>query len=200
MLDECDIVVTNPPFSLARAYVQCLREHNKHFIIIGDLNWITYKEIFPMLKNNEVWLGYSSVKEFVQPDGTIKKFGNKLWYTNLDIQKRHEKLILWQRYYDDDGNPLPDVNERYPRYDELPKVINVNKVDEIPCDYFDYIGVPITFLDKYNPKQFEIVDAINRYTDSDYFGVNESVRSRHSHCCNINGTAVYKRIVVRRLN
>lgn len=97
LLDECDIVVTNPPFSLARAYVQYLREHNKQFVIIGDLNWITYKEIFPMLKDNEIWLGYSSVKEFTQPDGTIKKFGNKLWYTNLDIQKRHEKLILWQR-------------------------------------------------------------------------------------------------------
>lgn len=116
LLDESDIVVTNPPFSLARAYVQCLREYGKQFVIIGDLNWITYKEIFPMLKDNEIWPGYSSVKEFTQPDGTIKKFGNKLWYTNLDIQKRHEKLILWQRYYDDDGNPLPDVNERYPYF------------------------------------------------------------------------------------
>lgn len=84
LLDEADIVVTNPPFSLARAYIQYLREHNKQFVIIGDLNWITYKEIFPMLKGNEVWLGCSSVKEFVQPDGTIKKFGNKLWFTNLD--------------------------------------------------------------------------------------------------------------------
>ena len=188
LLDESDIVVTNPPFSLARAYVQCLREHNKHFIIIGDLNWITYKEIFPMLKNNEVWLGYSSVKEFVQPDGTIKKFGNKLWYTNLDIQKRHEKLILWQRYYDDDGNPLPDTEERYPHYDNY-DAINVDRVADIPVDYKPcwfkcssaescpftqekgmndapalcehgcngVMGVPITFLDKYNPDEFEIV-------------------------------------------
>lgn len=156
LLDECDIVVTNPPFSLARAYVQCLREHNKHFIIIGDLNWITYKEIFPMLKDNEVWLGYSSVKEFVQPDGTIKKFGNKLWYTNLDIQKRHEKLILWQRYYDDNGNPLPDTEERYPHYDNY-AAINVDKVADIPADYKGVMGVPITFLDKYNPKEFEIL-------------------------------------------
>lgn len=156
LLDECDIVVTNPPFSLARTYVQCLREHNKQFVIIGDLNWITYKEIFPMLKDNEVWLGYSSVKEFVQPDGTIKKFGNKLWYTNLDIQKRHEKLILWQRYYDDDGNPLPDADERYPHYDNY-AAINVDKVADIPVDYKGIMGVPITFLDKYNPEQFEIV-------------------------------------------
>lgn len=156
LLDECDIVVTNPPFSLARNYVQCLREHNKQFVIIGDLNWITYKEIFPMLKDNEVWLGYSSVKEFVQPDGTIKKFGNKLWYTNLDIQKRHERLILWQRYYDDDRNPLPDAEERYPHYDNY-DAINVDKVADIPVDYSGVMGVPITFLDKYNPKEFEIL-------------------------------------------
>lgn len=156
LLDECDIVITNPPFSLARAYVQCLREHNKQFVIIGDLNWITYKEIFPMLKDNEVWLGYSSVKEFTQPDGTIKKFGNKLWYTNLDIQKRHEKLILWQRYYDDDGNPLPGADERYPHYDNY-DAINVDRVADIPVDYKGVIGVPITFLDKYNPEQFEVV-------------------------------------------
>lgn len=156
LLDECDIVVTNPPFSLARAYAQCLREHGKQFVIIGDLNWITYKEIFPMLKDNEIWLGYSSVKEFVQPDGTIKKFGNKLWYTNLDIQKRHEKLILWQRYYDDDGNPLPDAEERYPHYDNY-DAINVDRVADIPVDYNGVMGVPITFIDKYNPDEFEIV-------------------------------------------
>lgn len=156
LLDECDIVVTNPPFSLARTYVQCLREHNKQFVIIGDLNWITYKEIFPMLKDNEVWLGYSSVKEFVQPDGTIKKFGNKLWYTNLDIQKRHEKLILWQRYYDDNGNPLLDAEERYPHYDNY-AAINVDRVADIPVDYKGIMGVPITFMDKYNPDEFKIL-------------------------------------------
>lgn len=164
LLDECDIVVTNPPFSLARAYVQYLREHNKQFVIIGDLNWITYKEIFPMLKDNEVWLGYSSVKEFTQPDGTIKKFGNKLWYTNLDIQKRHEKLILWQRYYDDDGNPLPDAEERYPHYDNY-DAFNVDRVADIPVDYKGVMGVPITFLDKYNPEQFEIVGMLQSSTD-----------------------------------
>ena len=188
LLDECDIVVTNPPFSLARAYVQYLREHNKQFVIIGDLNWITYKEIFPMLKDNEIWLGYSSVKEFTQPDGTIKKFGNKLWYTNLDIQKRHEKLILWQRYYDDDGNPLPDAEQRYPHYDNY-AAINVDRVADIPVDYKPCwfkcssaencpfaqekgmngapalceqgcngaMGVPITYMDKHNPDEFEII-------------------------------------------
>lgn len=199
LLDECDIVVTNPPFSLARAYVQYLREHNKQFVIIGDLNWITYKEIFPMLKDNEVWLGYSSVKEFTQPDGTIKKFGNKLWYTNFDIQKRHEKLILWQRYYDDNGNPLPDAEERYPHYDNY-AAINVDKVADIPVDYKPCwfkcssaencpfaqekgmndapalcekrcngaMGVPITFLDKYSPEQFEILGITCRGYSPEY--------------------------------
>ena len=109
-----------------------------------------------MLKNNEIWLGYSSVKEFKQPDGTIKKFGNKLWYTNLDIQKRHEKLILWQRYYDDDGFPLPDAEESFPHYD-IYAAIYGDKVSDIPVDYNGVMGVPITFLDKYNPEQFEIV-------------------------------------------
>ena len=109
-----------------------------------------------MLKDNEIWLGYSSVKEFTQPDGTIKKFGNKLWYTNLDIQKRHEKLILWQRYYDDDGNPLPDAEERYPHYDNY-DAINVDRVADIPVNYRGVMGVPITFMDRYNPDEFEIL-------------------------------------------
>lgn len=146
LLVECDIVVTNPPFSLAREYMKILMEHNKKFIIIGDLNWITYSEIFPLLQNDKVWLGYCSVKQFLQPDGTIKKFGNKLWYTNLDITKRHERLILWRQY---------TANE-YPKYDNY-DAINVDKVPDIPIDYDGAIGVPITFLNKYNPEQFEII-------------------------------------------
>ncbi len=174
LLDECDIVVTNPPFSLARAYVQCLREHNKQFVIIGDLNWITYKEIFPMLKDNEIWLGYSSVKEFVQPDGTIKKFGNKLWYTNLDIQKRHEKLILWKHF----------TPEEYPAYLNVDNAINADSVDNIPFDYYGIIGVPITFLSKYNPDQFEII------------GIDKDLRKPMSEIAhpgeyNNSGTALY---------
>ena len=87
LLKEADIVVTNPPFSIAREdFIPQLFEYKKKFLIIGDLNWVTYKIIFPLLKNNEMWMGYSAVKEFLQPDGTIKKFGNKLWFTNLDIK------------------------------------------------------------------------------------------------------------------
>ena len=212
LLDACDIVVTNPPFSLARTDVQCLREHNKQFVIIGDLNWITYKEIFPMLKDNEIWLGYSSVKEFTQPDGTIKKFGNKLWYTNLDIQKRHEKLILWQRYYDGNGNPLPDAEERYSHYDNY-DAINVDKVADIPVDYRGVMGVPITFLDKYNPEQFEIVE-LSRYLNHEgmskefvetYYkqGGKGQIKEGHPDLCyyDSKGKAVvpYMRVLIRKV-
>lgn len=126
--------------------MKILMEYGKKFIIIGDLNWITYSEIFPLLQKDKVWLGYCAVKQFLQPDGTIKKFGNKLWYTNLDITKRHERLILWRKY---------EENE-YPKYDNY-DAINVDKVPDIPIDYDGVIGVPITFLNKYNPEQFEII-------------------------------------------
>lgn len=146
LLDECDIVVTNPPFSLFREYVAALMEHKKKFLIIGNKNAITYKEFFPLLKDDEVWIGCTNVKEFLQPDGSIKKFGNIGWFTNLDVAKRHEKLILWKQYTPED----------YPKYDNY-NAINVDKVSEIPIDYDGVMGVPITFLDKYNPEQFEIV-------------------------------------------
>ena len=189
LLDEADIVVTNPPFSLFREYVAVLMEHEKKFLIIGNKNSISYKEFFPLLKRNEVWIGYNSPSEFDTPNGLTKKVqGLCRWFTNLDIQKRHEKLILWKKY-----NP-----EEYPVFDELPNIINVDKVNDIPTDYDGMIGVPITFLDKYNPEQFEIVDGLNRYTILDYFGINEDVMKRHSHCCNINGVSKYYRIVIRK--
>ena len=188
LLDECDIVVTNPPFSLFREYVAVLMEHGKKFLIIGNKNAITYKEFFPLLKDDEVWIGCTNVKEFLQPDGSIKKFGNIGWFTNLDVAKRHEKLILWKNY----------TPEEYPKFDELPDVINIDKVQNIPVGFDGLMAVPITFLDKYNPEQFEIIDALNRYTILDYFGVNEDVQNRHSHCCNINGKSTYYRIVIRK--
>ena len=129
-----------------REYVAALMEHKKKFLIIGNKNAITYKEFFPLLKDDEVWIGCTNVKEFLQPDGSIKKFGNIGWFTNLDVAKRHEKLILWKNY----------TPEEYPKYDNY-DAINVDKVSEIPCDYDGVMGVPITFLDKYNPEQFEII-------------------------------------------
>ena len=146
-LKECDIVVTNPPFSLFREFVTTLMKYEKKFLIIGNKNAITYKEFFPLLKDNAVWIGYNSPSEFNTPEGVTKKInGLSRWFTNLDIKKRYEELILWKKY----------TPEEYPKYDNY-DAINVDKVADIPVDYEGVMGVPITFLDKYNPEQFEII-------------------------------------------
>ena len=176
LMDESDIVVTNPPFSLAREYIAVLMEHNKSFLIVGDMNWITYKEVFPLLKDNQIWLGNCAVKEFVQPDGTIKKFGNKLWFTNLDIKKHHEKLILWKKY----------TPEEYPKYDNC-DVINVDKYSEIPLDYDGIMGVPITFFDYYNSDQFEII-WLDGTDTSKWYGSGPL----------LNGKKKYRRLFIRK--
>lgn len=149
LLKECDIVVTNPPFSLARAYVGQLMEYGKKFLIINNMNSITYKEFFPLLKEDRMWLGYTNPKQFLQPDGTLKSFGNVLWYTNLDHAKRHEPLTLFRTYNSDD----------YPNYDNY-AAINVDKTVDIPADYDGIMGVPISFLAYYCPEQFKIVGLI----------------------------------------
>ncbi len=193
LLDESDIVVTNPPFSVARLYIATLMKHDKLFLIIGDMNWITYKEVFPLLKDNKIWLGNCAVKEFIQPDGSIKKFGNKLWFTNLDHKKRHEKLILWKNY-----SP-----EEYPSYDNY-NAIECGKVDRIPIDYTNIIGVPITYLSKYSPEQFEIIGFANGNFKSNS---SDELKSLVSYvdklkdkggCPLINGKLVYPRILIRR--
>ncbi len=186
LLKEADIVVTNPPFSLFREYVAQLMEYNKKFLIIGNDNAIKYKGIFELIKENKIWLGYTKVKEFNRPDGSGQKFGNVGWFTNLDVDKRHQKLTLFKDY-----NP-----SEFPKYDNF-DAIEVSKVSEIPKDYNGEMGVPITFLDKHDPEQFEIIDLLNRYTLLDTQRINESVRIRHSHTCNINGKAVFSRIVIK---
>ena len=183
LLKEADVVVTNPPFSLFREYVAQLMEYDKKFVVIGSQNAITYKEFFPLLKGNEVWMGYNYVKEFKQPDGTVKKFGNICWYTNLDIKKRHEKLDLVEKY-------SPD---KYPKYDNY-EAIEVSKVLDIPEDYDGVMGVPITFLDKFSPEQFEIVDGIGRYSILH----NEETKKEKKYLSMINGKAVYFRILIKR--
>ena len=155
LLKQADIVVSNPPFSLFREYIGQLMEYNKKFLVIGNSNALTYKEIFPLIKSNIVWLGYNHVKEFMQPDGNIKTFGNIQWFTNLDIEKRHEDLVLYKNYNESE----------YPKYDNY-AAINANKVADIPCDYTGTVGVPITFLDKYNPEQFEILGITDRQNTS----------------------------------
>lgn len=165
LLDEADIVVTNPPFSLFREYVAVLMEHDKKFIIIGNVNAVTYKEFFPLLKENKVWIGasiHSGDRAFYVPDdyplnasgcGIDEETGRKYirvkgvrWFTNLDVKQRHEEMILVKRY----------TPESYPHYDNY-DAINVDVTADIPCDYAGVMGVPITFLDKYCPDQFEIV-------------------------------------------
>ena len=187
LLKEADIVCTNPPFSLFREYVTQLIEHKKKFLIIGPLNAITYKEFFPFIADNKVWGGYGHPKNFLMPNGNIKKLGNVQWWTNLPISKRTEQIELVDKY----------SVEKYPKFDNY-DVINVNNVKHIPCDYYEAMAVPITFLDKYNPNQFEILDAFNRYALVDYFKKNRDIQERHSHSCNINGKSTYFRILIRR--
>jgi hypothetical protein len=163
LLDEADIVVTNPPFSLFREYVATLIDHGKQFLILGDQNAITYPQIFTLLKHNKLWIGNDNggTKWFRVPDDYniatesrkrvvdgIKYFsmGRIYWYTNLDHAKRHENLILTERY----------TPEKYPHYDNY-DAIEVSRVADIPEDWEGAMGVPITFLDKYNPDQFEIL-------------------------------------------
>ena len=165
LLKQADIVVTNPPFSLFREYIALLMKYKKKFVIIGNMNAITYKEVFPLIKDNQIWLGRNCGAQsfripveidrkntYVKDGVKYAKFGNICWFTNLDHKKRHEDLILYKKY-----SP-----EEYPKYDNY-DAINVDKVSDIPEDYFPTesesgcIGVPISFLEKYNPDQFEII-------------------------------------------
>lgn len=148
LLKQADMVVTNPPFSLFREYVAQLIEYDKKFIIIGNKNAITYKEIFPLLKKNKVWIGYEQPSKFLDENGKLTNQVQGLcrWFTNIDISKRHEELILYKTYN----------NEEYPKYNNY-NAININKTQDIPFNYDGVMGVPITFLDKYNPEQFEIL-------------------------------------------
>lgn len=146
LLKQADIVVTNPPFSLFREYVSQLVEYDKKFIIIGNQNAITYKEIFKLIKEHKLWLGYNYLRFFNKLDGNLFETARSFWFTNLDHNKRHEDLILYKKYN----------KEEFPHYDNY-DAINVDQVKDIPLDWKGAMGVPITFLDKYNPEQFEIL-------------------------------------------
>ena len=168
LLKESDIVVTNPPFSLFREYVEQLISYNKQFLIIGNQNALHYKNIFTLLQSNKIWLGYgfgsqtflvpndfSGKSTFVGTDGKkYAKFGNICWFTNLYVDKRFEKFISYKKY-----NPM-----EYPKFDNF-DAINVNKVSDIPSDYYGIMGVPDSFLDKYNPDEFLI---LGRSGDTDW--------------------------------
>lgn len=188
LLKEADIVVTNPPFSLFREYVAQLMEYDKKFIIIGNLNAITYKDIFSLIKQNRMWMGvtmngtgqhwfkipdsYTNGKIEVRDGVRMATIGSACWFTNVDHSHRHEELVLYKHY----------VADEFPIYDNY-DAINVNKVTDIPCDYDGVIGVPITFLSKYNPDQFEIIKFRKGDDDKDL---------------TINGKSPYFRILIRK--
>ena len=186
ILKQADIVVTNPPFSLFREYVAQLMEYKKKFLIMGNLNAVTYKKIFPLIKDNKVWLGpsiQSGDREFGIPDhcplaasgGRIDSSGRKYvrvsgirWFTNLKHKVRNEELILYKTYDPDE----------YPKYDNY-DAIEISKVKNIPKDYYEVMGVPITYVEKHNPKQFEIIDHIGP---------------------TVKGKAIYERILIKRIS
>lgn len=215
LLDEASIVVTNPPFSLFREYLAMLMEHKKKFLIIGNMNAVTYKEIFPLIKENKVWYGasiHSGDRKFNVPDNYpleaagcgIDEDGRRFirvkgvrWFTNLDYPARHENLILWKQY----------TPEEYPKYDNY-EAINVNATKDIPIDYDGVMGVPITFLDKYNPEQFEIIGGFNGHNCPDEEGgyvpssmtkyVDKNGKTKVWNGPTINEKTTYYRICIRR--
>ena len=169
----------------------------KKFLIIGNANSITYKEIFPLIKENKLWLGvHNRIKEFISDDGHIKKFGNVMWYTNMGHNKRNEPLILTKKY-----DPA-----LYPKYDNY-DAIEVSRITDTPMDYDGIMGVPITFLDKYCPEQFEIIDVWNDGTSGGVLGAQRCKietsrkgikRYRYFKGPIIDGKAVYKRLLIKR--
>ena len=204
-LKEADIVVTNPPFSLFREYVAQLVEYGKEFLIVGNSNAITYKEIFPLIKENKLWLGINPVKEFITPlteienektqyikEGKVyQKFGNICWFTNMEHDHRNRPLDLTQRY-----DP-----RYYPKYDNY-DAIECSKVMDIPRDYDGVIGVPITFLYKYCPTQFRIVGIMTGSSSKDFVNGNPTYtdeKHKNSVCGVLNGKRVYARILIQKI-
>lgn len=187
LLDEADIVVTNPPFSLFKEYVSLLAQRDKRFLIIGSVNAITYKQVFPLIKANQLWLGVSPRNmTFILPDSTSKQV-NACWFTNLVHYKRNTPILLYKQY-------SPQEYSRYDNYD----AIEVSKVRDIPVDYEGVMGVPITFLEKYCPDQFEIIWTTDRGGDG-YLDHLKFEHERHDAPV-INAQATYKRIIIKRKN
>lgn len=205
LLKEADIVITNPPFSLFREYITLLLDHEKKFLIIGNKNSITYRELFKPIQDNKLWTGYRGFAGgmwFFTPensenydkiiDGRKLKNVPTIWYTNLDTTKRHEELVLYAKY----------TPEAYPTYDNF-DAIEVSKVSEIPCDYKGLMGVPITFLDKYNPEQFEIIGSFNAGAHGEELGAIKTETHTKGKILMWNGPVVnkkplFKRIIIRK--
>ena len=168
LLKQADIVVTNPPFSLFREYVKVLMDNNKDFLVVGSLNAVMYKGIFPYIKNNTIQIGFTSGSTSFDTPELDNKRVYILWYTTLPIAKHNEELVLFRKY-----SP-----EEYPKYDNY-DAINVDKTCDIPYDYDGKIGVPISFIEKYNPNQFDIIDQLDSI---------------------VNGVLKYQRIIIKNKN
>ena len=193
LLKQADVVVTNPPFSLFRDYMAQLMEYEKDFVIVGNQNAITYREILPLIRDNKVWLGYNNGHFWFKVPDTYeekktdfkidengqkwRRMGNICWFTNIDIDKRHEDMTLFRNY-----DP-----ELYPKYDNY-DAIEVSRTIDIPCDYFGVMGVPITFMQYYSPEQFEILGD-SRFHDGQDFSDDINV---------INGKTLYRRLLIKR--
>jgi hypothetical protein len=205
LLKQADVVVTNPPFSLFREYLAQLVEYDKKFVIIGNKNALTYKEVFKLIKENRMWVGQTPLgtdllfdvpKFFAEVlisskkqgssyriiNGIVKARSQAVWFTNLDIAKRHQDLPLFKKY----------SASEFPRFDNY-VAINVDKTKDIPDDYAGAMGVPITFLDKYNPEQFEIIDGLNRYSILD----GPTKKTRGKYLAQVNGKPCFVRIVIK---
>lgn len=202
IMDDADIVVTNPPFSLFVEYVELLYSHDKDFIIVGNQANACYKSIFELFRQNKIAIGYNKIRSFEQPDGTVKKFGNICWFTNLNVSKADITLSLVKAYD-------PDAYPKYDNYD----AINIDKVADIPCDYYDVMGVPITYLEKHDPTRFEI---IGRAENADLYKLKTKVYT-YKECADqyfklfgkkgsydmnssgvVNGVKKYERMFIRR--
>ncbi|MCQ2562142.1 MAG: adenine-specific methyltransferase EcoRI family protein [Alphaproteobacteria bacterium] len=214
-LQESDIVVTNPPFSLFREYVAQLMEYNKKFLIIGNQNAIAYKEFFPLIKENKVWLGctmngsnrWFRVPDYYKDSPSTKIGGGTdgfekgvkyvfakavVWFTNLDCQKRHEEFIPrnYKNYYGNESD-----YHKYDNYD----AININNVNDIPIDYYGIMGVPVTFLHKFNPEQFEII-GLGSGDTAKKLGITKNYRGRTDLAITVNNvrSCPYNRLLIRR--
>lgn len=205
LLKQADIVVTNPPFSLFREYVSQLIKYEKKFLIIGHQNAITYREIFNLIKNNQMWLGYGfnrNMAHFINShyedyasdndhrDGMIRVSGI-VWYTNMEISKRHENMLLYKSYK---GN-----ESEYPEYDNY-HAINVDKARDIPYDYHGVMGVPITFINKYNPEQFEIIGSDNNVKDGLLPEIVKRDWKGKIDRAYLNGKRMYARLLIKLKN
>ena len=202
LLKECDVVVTNPPFSLFREYIAQLMEYGKKFIVIGPQNAVTYKEIFPLLKDNKMWWGTDCVRWFIVSEKmnkttkisyngeTIAEGDRSRWFTNIPHNRRNIELDLYKKY---------SANE-YPKYDNY-DAINVDKTTDIPMDYDGVMGVPITFLDKYCPTQFDIIGVCEPAINLETLKKRDGFKEYKSRQINVNGVLCqksYHRILIRR--